>query len=212
MEPIKSLQGMATTVAGFCEIPGMPEKIREAYFRDARREGLSECDADDGAQLAFVRWLACELEPVHAFYSVRKYMRLSRYAGFSGARKASRRKLWEPIHATNSRMRGEWVDNPAALAIGMETVDSLLMTACGRNAKAIRSMSRGDIRALACPDMRGASEREPGECPRIVDHIPRTLPPTKPMRAVEGDGTAWRSSDPVWQEVSPGHYVSLRGQ
>lgn len=212
METIKSLSGMASTVAGFCEIPGMAEKVREAFYRDARRQGLSECDADDGAQAAFVRWLECELEPVHAYYSVRKYMRLSRYMGFSGARKASRRKLWEPIHATNARMRGEWVDNPALLAMGMETADALLMTACGRNAKAIRAMSRADIRAMACPDMRGATEREPGECPRVVAHIPRTLPPTKPMPAMAGDGTEWRASDPVWQEIEPGHYVSLAGQ
>lgn len=212
METIKSLHGMADTVTAFCDIPGMPEKVREAFYRDARRQGLSECDADDGAQAAFMRWMECELEPVHAFYSVRKYMRLSRYLGFSGARKATRRKLWEPIHATNARMRGEWVDNPAMLAMGMETADALLMTACGRNAKAIRSMSRADIRAMACPDMRGASEREPGECPRIVDYIPRTLPPASPMPAMEGDGTEWRASDPVWLKIDTGHYISLQGQ
>ena len=37
-------------------------------------------------------------------------------------------------------------------------------------------------------------------------------PAMRSIPAMEGDGTAWRASDPVWQEVSPGHYVSLRGQ
>lgn len=224
MKALNVMRGTVATVADAVSMPGMADKVREAYFRDCKRLGLSDADADDGAQDAFVRWMGSELEPVHAYYSVRKYMRKSLYRGFTGFRRDKSRKLVEPTRETNERQRGSMADNPAAIAAGMEIVHALCMTmpgrALGREARAIRAMSLEVIRSLVCPDMRGASEREPGECPRVADALPRPaagmLPPDMRPWKDEPEGEpipAWRASPDGcrWEPVAAGHWVSLRG-
>lgn len=197
MSLTERLNSNAKTVREWLEIPGKAEIVRAAYYADARRIGLGKADADDGAQMAVVmllKWGQEEREeytPVRYFYAVRRYMRRSLYRGMTGYRRAKNRQLPEPMSSTRERLRGSMTDNPAILAMAMERAETLLMTACGRNARAIRAMSRDDIRHLACPAIQE---------PRTFRPAPA---PTAGCPAMAGDGTEWRAADATWTEVQP---------
>lgn len=204
-------------LSSFLRIPGNAENVRERYFRDARRIGLSESDADDGAQAAML--LLCRASdyldngerfaPSRAFYSIRRYMRRSLYRGFTGERRARKTKMVAlcdiEARTRTANARGErFPDNPAAIVAAIETAAGRLAKACGRDAKAIRGMTQEDVRALVMPDTRGLAEREPGECPRVVESLPGASKPSmEPRPAMPGDGTEWRACGLEWAEVSP---------
>ncbi len=211
MESLKRFEGAAGTVAEFVAIPGMAERVREGFYRDAVRQGLSEFDADDAAQSAFIQWMKSALPPVHAFYSVRKYMRRSRYAGTTGMRRQKNRKLLEPVGETNERLRGGQPDNPVAIVAAIETVHLACMAAAGktgrgRTLRQLRSMSEGDVRSLLCPDMRGVSEREP---------VPATFPKPPAREAYRHPDPNLLTDKPArddgWLSVGPGQWRKLDG-
>lgn len=200
MSLTERLNSSAKTVREWLAIPGKAEIVREAFYMDARRRcEMSAADADDGAQLAMLRLMRLgdqraddeDWSPVRCFYSVRKYMRRLGYRTSTGHHRAKNRRLPEPLSQTRERLRGSLTDNPAILAMAMERAEALLMTACGRNARAIRAMSRDDIRHLACPSMQEARTFHPAPAP------------TAGCPAMAGDGTEWRAADATWTEVQP---------
>jgi len=191
MSKIQSLKGRFQTVREMIAAPGVADHAREWLYRSARYDGLPPCDADDAAQRGFMLWMATpeDMEPVHALYSVRRYLRRSGWKDRTGAHRSVNRRLPMPVGdiatVANSGSRAGMTDNPAAIAAAMETAGAMLMTACGRNAKAIRGMSADDIRSLVCPALQGGTPVE------TVDVEPMTL---RPMPAQPGDGTEWRGS------------------
>lgn len=226
MNALKDCPGSDGTLSLFLRIPGNAENVRERYYRDARRLGLSKADADDGAQLAMLKLCQCSdtladgttFAPSHAFYSVRKYMRRSLYRGFTGRFRSSMLKRVARCDAEHrqkiANARGEsFPDNPATIVSAMETAAGRVSRAMGRNAAAVRGMTMEDIRSLAMPDIRGLAEREPGDAPRVVDRIPGAGKPSMvPVPAAEGDGTEWRGGGQEWAEVLPPLGHSSRGR
>ena len=217
LEPLNTCPGTDGTLSGFLAIPGNAENLRERFYRDARRIGLSESDADDGAQVAMLKLCQCSdtlpdggrFAPTHAFFSIRRYMRRSLYRGFTGERRARKTKMVatgdREARQRSGNARGEsFPDNPAAIVAALETAAVRLSRAMGRNAAAIRGLTDADIRGLAMPDMRGLAEREPGESPRVVERIPGAEKPSDtPRPATAGDGTEWRACGMDWVEVIP---------
>jgi len=204
MSKIQSLKGRYASVQEMIAAPGVADHAREWLYRSARYDGLSKADADDAAQSAFVAWMSspAELDPIHALYRVRKFFRRRGWHDRTGAKRAALRRLPMPIgdivKVANAGSRSGMTDNPAAIAAAMETAGAMLMTACGRNAKAIRGMSADDIRSLVCPALQGGTPVE------TVDVEPMTL---RPMPAQPGDGTEWRGSP----EGLTVEYQSVRG-
>jgi DNA-directed RNA polymerase specialized sigma24 family protein len=217
LEPLNECPGTDGTLSAFLAIPGNAENLRERFWRDARRIGLSEADADDGAQCAMLKLCQCgdtlpsgeRFAPTHAFFSIRRYMRRSLYRGFTGERRARKTKMVatgdREARQRTGNARGEsFPDNPATIVAALETAAARLSRAMGRNAADVRGMSEADIRGLAMPDMRGLAEREAGECPRVVESIPGACKPIgEPVPATPGDGTEWRPCGMEWQEVEP---------
>ena len=218
MEALNNLPASNATLSAFLAIPECAENLRERYYRDARRLGLSKADADDGAQCAMLKLCQCSdtlpngerFAPSHAFYSIRRYMRRSLYKGFTGQRRAGKWKRvasGEMEHRVKlANARGEsFPDNPYAIASALETAAARVARAMGRDSKAVRALTEEDIRSLAMPDMRGLAEREPGEAPRVVERMAGAEKPTgKPIPATPGDGTEWRACDSEWSLVPPG--------
>jgi DNA-directed RNA polymerase specialized sigma24 family protein len=207
LEPLNECPGTDGTLSAFLAIPGNAENLRERFWRDARRIGLSEADADDGAQQGMM--MLCKwgdhredgtiVPPVRAFFAARKYLRRSLYRGFTGLRRDRKRKMVatgdREARQRTGNARGEsFPDNPATIVAALETAAARLSRAMGRNAAAVRGMTEADIRGLAMPDMRGLAEREAGECPRVVESIPGACKPSgEPVPATPGDGTEWRA-------------------
>lgn len=221
MKALNELPETTATIRDFIAIPECAENVRERFFRDARRLGLSECDADDAAQFAVVAMMqtpdtlpnGSPCGPVRAFYRTRKWCRRTLYRGSTGYRRDKRRKalagMADMTAAANMRT-SMMADNPATIAAALETAAGRVSRAMGRDSKVVRSMTAEDIRSLAMPDMRGLVEREPGESPRVVDRMAGAEKPTgRPIPATPGDGTEWRGCDSEWSLVPPGEgYVS----
>lgn len=215
LETLNDCPGTDGTIRDFLAIPGNAANVRERFYRDARRLGLSESDADDAAQFATVMMLqtadtlpdGTPCGPVRAFYRCRKWCRRTMYRGANGYKRERRRKMLAPIAdmTAKANMRaGMMADNPAVIAAAIETAASRLTRAMGRNAAAIRGLTDADIRGLAMPDMRGLAEREPGESPRVVENlIGAATPDMTPRPATPGDGTEWRACGLSWVEVTP---------
>ena len=209
--------GTDGTLSGFLAIPGNAENLRERFYRDARRLGLSPADADDGAQqgvLLLVTWGdyredGTMVPPLRAFFAARKYLRRSLYRGFTGLRRDRKRRMVATCdleaRQRSGNARGEsFPDNPATIVAALETAAGRVSRAMGRDAAAVRAMTPGDIRALAVPDMRGTAAREPGEAPRVVERIPGACKPAgEAMPATPGDGTGFRACGMDWAEVKP---------
>jgi len=221
MKSLNDLPATAAAIRDFLAIPECAENVRERFFRDARRLGMSEFDADDGAQFAVTMMLACPdtlpdgapCGPVRAFYRTRKWCRRTMYRGANGYKRDRRRRMLAPMAemtaAANMRA-GMMSDNPATIAAALETAGQRIGRAMGRDARAVRALTPDDVRALVMPDMRGLAEREPGEAPRVVESIPGAgKPDMAPRPATPGDGTEWRGTDSEWSLVPPGEgYVS----
>lgn len=167
MSQVRKLADRFATLADMLRDPNAAERVRSFFYCSAIYDGLSEADADDGAQLAMERLLSptprlATLAPAHALYAVRRYLRRSGWKPQTGkARRSMRARALTPDQWAGIASGG-MSDNPATLAAAMETAQALAMTACGRHAKALRALSMADIRALACPDMRGEGSIDPG--------------------------------------------------
>lgn len=194
---LKPLEGRFDTLDAMLAMPGMAEGIRQWAYDSATYDGLSPFDADDAAHELLLKAYALQanarengmaIDPVRILFSARAYLRRSNWRGFTGQRRSRSRKMPAPMadmaSVVNVGSRSGMSDNPAALAMAMETVRGLAMTACGRNAKALRKLSEDDIRGMACPALQG------GTPVAIVDDpAPR---PMKPLPPMDGDGTAIR--------------------
>lgn len=178
MSQVRRLADRFSTLADMLRDSHSAERVRAFYYCSAVYDGLSAADADDGAQLAMERLLAptprlASLAPAHAVYAVRRYLRRSGWKPQTGkARRSMRARALTPDQWAGMASAG-MSDNPATLTIAMEAAHTLAMTACGRHAKALRAMSMADIRALACPDMRGEGSIDPGAGARLP--IPQRL-------------------------------------
>ncbi len=224
LESLNDCPGSTGTVRDFLAIPRNADNVRERFFRDAMRLGMSESDADDAAQFALVMMMQCpdalpDGEPcgaVRAFYRTRKWCRRTMYRGANGYKRDRRRRMLAPMAemtaAANMRT-SMMADSPATIAAAIETAAGRVARAMGRNAAAIRGMGEDEIRSLAMPDMRGLAEREPGDCPRVVDSMPGAGKPSmRPVAATPGDGSEWRACDTAWTEVQPPEGVQSRGR
>ena len=145
-------------------LPHRHEAIRAAFYRAARRDGLAEDEADEAASWGYCRWLARDYrhadigrgDHLRAYAAIRRFAVLSRWQGFTGARRASRRKITEGHIARRERMREQHQPRPDSMSIvadrltsshwsrklvmrlttlaqivGAEDVDSLLRMAAG---------------------------------------------------------------------------------
>ena len=224
LEALNECPGTDGTIRGFIAIPSNAENVRERFFRDALRMGLSEFDADDAAQFAVAMMMqtpdsfpdGTPCPPVRAFYRTRKWCRRTMYRGANGYKRDRRRKMLAPMAdmtAMANMRAGMMADNPATIAAAVETAAGRIARAMGRNAAAVRGMTDADIRGLALPDMRGLAEREPGEAPRVVESMAGAMvPDMTPRPAMEGDGTEWRGCDTEWSEVPCGEGYSSRAR
>lgn len=219
MKTIRSLEGKAETVRELLNIPGVAESVTEWFKRDAIYYCyMAESDADDAAQHAILEALTTcregeEGNPVRTLFRVRKWMRRTRYAGMENCTRATKtsqrrrgKKLEKPLAelSDSATLASGMTDNPVRIVAACEIAELLLMTAMGRHAKAIRSMSPEAIRSLVCPDMRGATEREPGEAPRVAEN----LGGSDPMPCQPG----WMAELGLWRERNPEHSDSLAHQ
>jgi hypothetical protein len=201
---VKSLSATYSTVREMLAIPGVVDGLRKWIFGCAKRDGLSDADADDAAQRFFMMLLKAPegIEPTRAVFGARRFLKRMGWHDRTGARRKANRLLPMPVGdivaLANVGSRSGLTDNPAAIVSAMETVQALSMTACGRNAKALRKLSMDDIRGMACPAMQGGTPVE------TVDDEPVTL---RPMPAQPGDGTEWRGSP----EGLTVEYQSVRG-
>lgn len=197
---LKPLAGRFDTLDSMLAMPGMAEGVRQWAFDSARYDGLSEFDADDAAQTLIVtayrhqqtaREKGVKIDPVRILFSARAYMRKSGWKGRTGARRAANRRLPAPVadmsSIVNVGSRSGMTDNPAMMAMAMETVRAVAMTACGRHAKALRRLSDADIRSMACPALQGGTP-----VVMVDDPAPQPMRPLPPMT---GDGTESRPWD-----------------
>jgi len=188
---VKSLSATYSTVREMLAIPGVVEGLRLWIVGCAKRDGLSGADADDAGQRFFMLLLKAPdgIEPTRAVFGARRFLKRSGWMDRTGARRKANRTLPMPVGGivslANVGSRAGLTDNPSAIVSAMETVQALSMTACGRNAKALRKLSMDDIRGMACPALQGGTPVE------MVDAEPITL---RPMPAQTGDGTEWRGS------------------
>lgn len=207
---ITNLPNADMDVLAFLSIPGNATNVHSRFYRDALRLGLSEDDAEDGAQTAMERLIrhagkfaALGRNAVSAFYGTRAFMRRMLYRSWTDRRRAKHRRLAAPVGdmAAVMNVRPSMADNPRAIAMAVETAQRMRGQAMGRNAAAIRRMTDDDIRGLACPSLQGLSDREPGEAPRIVPAVDRPRPVYVPP--TPGDGTEWRTLDATYVEYLP---------
>lgn len=157
MSQVRRLADRFSTLADMLRDHDSAERVRAFYFRSAVYDGLAPSDADDGAQLAMLRlydptpWLS-SIDPAHAVYAVRRFLRKQGWKPRTGKRRsATRQRAYTPAQWRELVGRREY--NPAALAVTMCTVDERLAgRLCGRNAKAIRALTRESIlaEALGC--------------------------------------------------------------
>jgi len=202
---VKSLTGRYRTFGEMMAVPGMADSVRGWAYASARYDGLSESDADDAAQELVIKAyrLAAnaaerklEIDPVRILFSSRAYMRRSNWQGFTGQRRSRSRKLPAPVDDINRTMRGSSVDNPAMLAMAVESATRLTSLACGRNARWLRSLSADDVRAMLCPSV------QDGTPAVVADPVPVDM---TPRPATPDDGTGHRPMSEFWtKKIFPG--------
>ena len=183
IQDIKAV-GETITIADAMAMPGFAEHVREWMHRTASRdlgirpEGMPEWDCDDAAQAAIMDLI----DPCEAIAA------MPAWKAVCCVRKFWRRQWWQPRSRTRGRSRPatpeQWAemtargmsDNPVTIVAAMEAAHLVAMTACGRHAKTLRAMSMDDIRAMACPDMRGEGSIDPGTGSRRPTPQPVPVP------------------------------------
>lgn len=86
-------------------LPHQHEAIRAAYYRSARKDGLSEEDAEEAASWAYSRWFTRDYtktdigrgDHLRAYASTRAYARITRWKGVTGCRRQANRKISQGI-------------------------------------------------------------------------------------------------------------------
>lgn len=109
-------------------LPHQHEAIRAAFYRAARRDGLAEEEAEEAASWAYCRWLSRNYQKadigrgdhLRAYGAIRRYAKLSRWQGFTGARRAANRKITEGNIARRERMREQHQPQPDSMAIALD--------------------------------------------------------------------------------------------
>jgi len=195
---VRQLGSRYATVRAMLAVPAVAESLTAWIVASARRDGLCDSDADDAGQRFFLLLLKTpeDIDPVRAVFGCRKYLRRSGWMDRTGARRAKSRKLPRPVDDINRTMRGSSVDNPALLAMAVESATRLTSLACGRNARWLRSLSADDVRAMLCPSV------QDGTPVVVADPVPVDM---TPRPATPDDGTGHRPMSEFWtKKIFPG--------
>lgn len=166
-------------------------------FRSARFDGLGEEAAEEAASKMYLHWFArdysrCNIgrgDHLRSFYAVRRYARRSLWQGFTGQRRARKAKITAEAVAKRERLREKNLPTPEGVAIAMERIGQ--SPAIGRKAlKVGRGVGLSDVRSIV------------REACGFHDPAPATFAPAPApvsgMPATDGDGTAWRGGNAVY--------------